>query len=114
MTSRRLLSVRVTLLAVALAAGAYAAALPVYLFFRVSRPALALGAATEAITTVSAVFARRDSALNRAVAIVRDLARRPRPSADSLRLVAASRFGVRGAEGWARRARRQRGLRVPG
>ena len=76
-----------TLLAVALAAGAYAAALPVYLFFRVSRPALALGAATEAITTVSAVFARRDSALNRAVAIVRDLARRPRPSADSLRLV---------------------------
>ena len=87
MTSRRLLSVRVTLLAVALAAGAYAAALPVYLFFRVSRPALALGAATEAITTVSAVFARRDSALNRAVAIVRDLTRRPRPSADSLRLV---------------------------
>ena len=86
MTSRRLLSVRVTLLAVALAAGAYAAALPVYLFFRVSRPALALGAATEAITTVSAVFARRDSALNRAVAIVRDLTRRPRPSADSLRL----------------------------
>jgi len=79
--------VRVTLLAVALAAGAYAAALPVYLFFRVSRPALALGAATEAITTVSAVFARRDSALNRAVVIVRDLTRRPRPSADSLRLV---------------------------
>ena len=78
---------RVTLLAVALAAGAYAAALPVYLFFRVSRPALALGAATEAITTVSAVFARRDSALNRAVAMVRDLTRRPRPSADSLRLV---------------------------
>jgi len=86
-TSRRLLSLRVTLLAVALAAGAYAAALPVYLFFRVSRPALALGAATEAITTVSAVFARRDSALNRAVAIVRDLTPRPRPSADSLRLV---------------------------
>ncbi len=87
MTSRRLLSLRVTLLAVALGAGAYAAALPVYLFFRVSRPALALGAATEAITTVSAVFARRDSALNRAVAIVRDLTHRPRPSADSLRLV---------------------------
>jgi len=86
-TSRRLLSLRVTLLAVALGAGAYAAALPVYLFFRVSRPALALGAATEAITTVSAVFARRDSALNRAVAIVRDLTHRPRPSADSLRLV---------------------------
>jgi signal transduction histidine kinase len=79
-------SLRVTLLAVALAAGGYAAALPVYLFFRVSRPALALGAATEAITTVSAAFARRDSALNRAVAIVRDLARRPAPSTDSLRL----------------------------
>jgi signal transduction histidine kinase/CheY-like chemotaxis protein len=77
----------VTLLGVALAAGAYAAALPVYLFFRVSRPALALSAATEAITTVSAVFARRDSALNRAVAIVRDLTRRPGPSVDSLRLV---------------------------
>jgi len=84
---RRALSVRVTLLGVALAAGAYAAALPVYLFFRVSRPALALGTATEAITTMSAVFARRDSALNRAVAIVRDLAHGPRPSADSLRLV---------------------------
>ncbi|HEX9486706.1 MAG TPA: ATP-binding protein [Gemmatimonadales bacterium] len=84
---RRAFSLRVTLLAVALAAGAYAAALPVYLFFRVSRPALALGAATEAITTVSAVFARRDSALNRAVAIVRDLAHGPRPSPDSLRLL---------------------------
>jgi len=84
---RPALSLRVTLLAVALAAGAYAAALPVYLFFRVSRPALALGAATEAITTVSAVFARRDSALNRAVAIVRDLTRRPGPSPDSLKVV---------------------------
>ena len=84
---RRAFSLRVTLLAVALAAGAYAAALPVYLFFRVSRPALALGAATEAITTVSAAFARRDSALNRAVAIVRDLTHSPRPSPDSLRLL---------------------------
>ena len=45
---------RVTLLGVALGAGLYAAALPVYLFFRVSRPALALGAATQAITTLSA------------------------------------------------------------
>ena len=84
---RRAFSLRVTLLAVALAAGAYAAALPVYLFFRVSRPALALGAATEAITTVSAAFARRDSALNRAAAIVRDLTHSPRPSPDSLRLL---------------------------
>jgi signal transduction histidine kinase len=86
-TPRRAFSLRVTLLAVALAAGVYAGALPIYLFFRVSRPALALGAATEAITTVSAVFARRDSALNRALAIVQDLTRRARPSADSLRLV---------------------------
>ncbi len=84
---RRAFSLRVTLLVVALAAGAYAAALPVYLFFRVSRPALALGAATEAITTVSAAFARRDSALNRAVAIVRDVMHSPRPSPDSLRLL---------------------------
>ena len=84
---RRAFSLRVTLLAVALAAGAYAAALPVYLFFRVSRPALALGAATEAITTVSAAFARRDSALNRAVAIVRDLTHSPRPGSDSVRLL---------------------------
>ena len=84
---RRAFSLRVTLLAVALAAGAYAAALPVYLFFRVSRPALALGAATEAITTASAAFARRDSALNRAVAMLHDLTRRPKPATDSLRLV---------------------------
>jgi signal transduction histidine kinase len=80
------LSLRVTLLAVALAAGAYAAALPVYLFFRVSRPALALGAATEGITTVSASLARRDSALIQTIAIVRALASRPARSADSLRL----------------------------
>ena len=75
-----------TLLAVALAAGVYASALPIYLFFRVSRPALALGAATEAITTMSAGLARRDSALNRAVGIMRDLAGRPSPSGDSLTL----------------------------
>src|SRR2546430_9228616 len=67
------LSLRVTLIAVALAAGADAAAPPLYLFFRVSRPPLALGAATEAITTVSAVFARRDSAPNPAGAILRDV-----------------------------------------
>ncbi len=80
------LSLRVTLLAVALAAGAYAAALPVYLFFRVSRPALALGAATAGITTVSASLARRDSALLQTIAIVRALASRASRSADSLRL----------------------------
>ncbi len=83
----RALSLRVTLLAVVLGAGVYAAALPLYLFFRVSRPALALGTATEAITTAGAVFARRDSVLNRAVAIVRDFTRRPGLSVDSLKLV---------------------------
>jgi len=83
---RRAFSLRVTLLAVVLAAGVYAGALPIYLFFRVSRPALALGAATEAITTVSAEFARRESALNGAVAILRGLALGPRPSGDSLAL----------------------------
>ena len=85
-TVRRAFSLRVTLLAVVLAAGVYAGALPIYLFFRVSRPALALGAATEAITTVSAEFARRESALSGAVAIMSDLAHRPRPSGDSLQL----------------------------
>jgi signal transduction histidine kinase len=82
----RRLSLRVTLLAVALAAGAYTAALPVYLYFRVSRPALALGAATEEITTVSASLARRDSALIQALAVVRALVSRRTVSADSLRL----------------------------
>jgi hypothetical protein len=83
---RRVLSLRVTLLAVALGAGVYAAALPVYLFVRVSRPALALGSATQAIATLSADIAQRDSALNRAVAIVRTLARSPLPAPDSLQL----------------------------
>ncbi|HET7296062.1 MAG TPA: HAMP domain-containing protein, partial [Gemmatimonadales bacterium] len=82
----RRLSLRITLLVVALAAGAYAAALPLYLFFRVSRPALALGAATEAISTLGEDLARRDSALDQVLAIVRSLARRAAPSADSLRL----------------------------
>ena len=80
----RRLSLRVTLLAVAVAAGAYTAALPVYLYFRVSRPALALSAATEEITTLSAGLGRRDSALLQAIAVLRDLASRPAPSADSL------------------------------
>jgi signal transduction histidine kinase len=82
----RRLSLRITLLAVALTAGAYTAALPVYLFFRVSRPALALGAATNEITTVSASLARRDSALLETLAIVRAQAGRRSVSTDSLRL----------------------------
>ena len=52
-----------TLLVVVLGAGVYAGALPLYLLFRVSRPALALGAASEAITALNAQLTRRDSAL---------------------------------------------------
>ncbi|HEV2751417.1 MAG TPA: ATP-binding protein [Gemmatimonadales bacterium] len=84
---KRSLSLRATLLAVALAAGAYTAALPVYLYFRVSRPALALGAATETITMVGENLARRDSALDQVLVIVRLLGRRSSPRADSLALV---------------------------
>src|SRR5437867_270631 len=47
------LSLRVTLLAVTLAAGVYAGALPIYLFLRVSRPALALGAAAERLVQIA-------------------------------------------------------------
>jgi signal transduction histidine kinase/CheY-like chemotaxis protein len=75
-----------TLLVVVLAAGVYAGALPLYLLFRVSRPALALGAATEAITTLNAQLMRRDSALHEAVRIVHALARASSPTADSLAL----------------------------
>jgi len=85
-TPRRLLSLRVTLLAVALAAGVYAAALPLYLFFRVSRPALALGDATEAIAAVGLEVARRDSAIHQVSAIARSIARNPTLRADSLRV----------------------------
>lgn len=80
----RALSLRATLLAVALAAGAYTAALPLYLYFRVSRPALALGAATETITMVGENLAQRDSALDQVLAIVRVLGRRSSPTADSV------------------------------
>src|SRR3989441_1217115 len=52
------LSLRVTLIAVALAAGAYAAALPLYLFFPVSRPALAPGAPPQTITPPGAALGR--------------------------------------------------------
>ncbi len=86
MTLRRLLSLRVTLLAVALAAGVYAAALPLYLFFRVSRPALALGEATEAIAAVGLEVARRDSAIHQVLAIARSIARTPTLRGDSLRV----------------------------
>src|SRR5690242_2253715 len=81
------LSLRATLLAVALAAGIYTAALPLYLYIRVSRPALALGAATETITIAGENLARRDSALDQVLVIVRALARRASPGPSSLTLV---------------------------
>jgi len=84
----RTLSLRMTLLVVVLGAGVYAGTLPLYLFFKVSRPALALGAATEAIAAVGADVAHRDSALDEAVVVLRELDGRPTvPSAS----VAAAR-----------------------
>ena len=75
-----------TLLLVVLSAGVYVGALPLYLLYRVSRPALALGAATEAITTLNAQLMRRDSALHQAVRIVHALARASSRTVDSLAL----------------------------
>jgi len=83
-TARRALSLRVTLLAVALVAGLYGGALPVYLYFRISRPALALGAVTEAVADAAEILAHRDGALDHAVALVRRLVRSPRLQADSV------------------------------
>src|SRR5207248_5101636 len=82
----RTLNLRMTLLVVVLGAAAYAGALPLYLLFRVSRPALALGAATEAITTLNAQLTWRDSALHQTVRIVHALARAASPRPDSLAL----------------------------
>jgi len=81
---------------VVLGAAAYAGALPLYLLFRVSRPALALGAATEAITTLNAQLTWRDSALHQTVRIVHALARAASPRPDSLAL--ARRLLVAGHE----------------
>src|SRR3989449_11456802 len=81
--ARRALSLRVTLLAVALVAGLYAGALPGYLYFRISRPALALGAVTEAVADAAEILAHRDGALDHAGALVRRLARSPTLPADS-------------------------------
>src|SRR6266566_3920511 len=73
-----------TLLVVVLGAGVYAGTLPLYLFFKVSRPALALGQATEAIAAVGVDVVRRDSALDHAVAMLRELEARPTVSSASL------------------------------
>ena len=75
-----------TLLVVVLGAAVYAGALPLYLLFRVSRPALALGAASEAITALNAQLMRRDSALHQIVRIVHALAPAASPPVDSLSL----------------------------
>jgi len=85
-----------TLLVVVLGAAVYAGALPLYLLFRVSRPALALGAASEAITALNAQLTRRDSALLQTVRVVHALARTGSPRADSLAL--ARRLLVAGHE----------------
>ena len=85
-----------TLLVVVLGAAAYAGALPLYLLFRVSRPALALGAASETITALNAQLTRRDSALHQTVRIVHALARAASPRPDSLAL--ARRLLVAGHE----------------
>jgi len=73
----RTLSLRMTLLVVVLGAGVFAGTLPLYLFFKVSRPALALGQATEAIAAVGVAVAHRDSALHEALASLRELQARP-------------------------------------
>src|SRR2546429_6630924 len=85
-----------TLLVVVLGAAAYAGALPLYLLFRVSSPALALGAASEAIPTLNAQLTWRDSALHQTVRIVHALARAASPRPDSLAL--ARRLLVAGHE----------------
>jgi signal transduction histidine kinase/ActR/RegA family two-component response regulator len=82
----RAVNLRITLLAVALGAAAYASALPLYLYFRVSRPALALGGTIEGIAEVGDDLAQRKLALDQALAMTRALARRPRAPADSLRV----------------------------
>src|SRR5436305_500432 len=85
-----------TLLVVVLGAGVYAGALPLYLLFRVGRPAPAVGAASEAITALNAQLTRRDSALLQTVRVVHALARTGSPRADSLAL--ARRLLVAGHE----------------
>src|SRR5207245_9179292 len=83
----RALSLRATLLAVALAAGVYTAALPLYLYFRVSRPALALGAATETITMAGENLGRRGRALDEVLVIVRSRGGRASPGTRRLTLL---------------------------
>src|SRR2546425_972170 len=71
-----------------LAAGVYAAGLPLYLFFRVRSAALALGEGTEAIVALQDDQARRNNALGRAASIARHLVEsRTLPAPDTLNTV---------------------------
>jgi signal transduction histidine kinase len=106
MTPQRLVSLwagrpvklRATLLAVAFAAGVYASGLPLYLYFRVSRPALALGELTAGVATVSEDLVRRDSALDQLHLLLTRLAGRPVGGSDALgvahRLLALGQVAV--------------------
>src|SRR5439155_251162 len=68
-----------------LAAGLYAGVLPLYLFFRVRAPALALGEGTAAIVALQDDLARRNDALDHAGSIVRHLVEsRTPPAADTV------------------------------
>jgi len=78
-------SLRTTLLLMTLAAGLYAGVLPLYLFFRVRAPALALGEGTAAIVALQDDLARRNDALDHAGSIVRHLVEsRTPPAADTV------------------------------
>ncbi len=79
------MSLRTTLLLMTLAAGLYAGVLPLYLFFRVRAPALALGEGTAAIVALQDDLARRNDALDHAGSIVRHLVEsRTPPAADTV------------------------------
>jgi signal transduction histidine kinase/CheY-like chemotaxis protein len=82
---KRAITLRITLLAVTLGAALYASALPLYMYFRVSRPALALGGTIEGIAEVGDDLAQRKVALDQVLAMTRRLVRQASPPADSLR-----------------------------
>jgi signal transduction histidine kinase len=81
-------SLRTTLLLMMLAAGLYASALPLYLFFVVRAPAFALGEGTGAIVGLEEDLAQRQRALGEATTIARRLvaARRP-PLPDTIEII---------------------------
>jgi signal transduction histidine kinase/ActR/RegA family two-component response regulator len=81
----RAITLRLTLLGVTLGAAVYASALPLYMYFRVSRPALALGGTIEGIAEVGDDLAQRKVALDQVLTMTRRLVRQASPPADSLR-----------------------------